>query len=273
MLAEISIRSLGGLGDGIAEYDGKPLFVPKACVGDRLKVRITQNSAQHARGQIVAVLSPGPERTTPPCPHFSDCGGCTLQQLEPQAYRKLKQQVVLNALHHAGYDTTPAPMLFIPAGSRRRVEMRLHRKDGKLSAAYYMPGTHTLLPVEHCLLLNADLQGFLPRLLAALEYWPHTEAIKSFKLTALDGGVELVLCIANNIPRPALTALAGSLDTARLCSERQSIYVINEPKPLTIRLGDYDVPLPPDSFLQATEAAQSALTHTVQEHTKDRSEE
>ncbi len=34
---EVNIESLGGLGDGIAAYNGKPVFVAKACVGDRLR--------------------------------------------------------------------------------------------------------------------------------------------------------------------------------------------------------------------------------------------
>lgn len=268
-LTDVTIQSLGGLGDGIAELNGKPLFVSKSCVGDRLSIRITQQTAQHSRGEIVEILSPGPDRTNPPCQHFTECGGCVLQHLKPDAYRSMKTAVVQNAIHQSGYDTTQDALLFIPEGHRRRVEFRIGRKNGKLQPAYYMPGTRTLLPIDSCLLLCPSLAAFLPQLMEALESWPHTGDIQSFKLTALGSGIELTLCTAGHIAKAVLVEFAKLLDITRLTLDHDRPEIVWEKSPLTIKLGAYDIKLPPDSFLQATDEAQARLTSVVLEYAKD----
>ena len=41
--------------------------------------------------EIERILTSSPQRAEPPCPHFSDCGGCALQHLQPEAYQEFKR--------------------------------------------------------------------------------------------------------------------------------------------------------------------------------------
>jgi len=60
----ITIERLGLEGDGIA--DGQ--FLPFTLPGEQVRP-----------GDPPEILTPSPDRVTPPCHHFGQCGGCTLQ--------------------------------------------------------------------------------------------------------------------------------------------------------------------------------------------------
>ncbi|MDB5479644.1 MAG: (Uracil-5)-methyltransferase, partial [Caulobacteraceae bacterium] len=67
---ELTIGGVGAQGDGIA---GK-VFAPLTLPGERVLARVEGD-----RAQVLEILEASPERVTPPCPHFGDCGGCALQ--------------------------------------------------------------------------------------------------------------------------------------------------------------------------------------------------
>ncbi len=115
------------------------------------------------RAEIAVILSPSQERITPPCPHFSACGGCSLQQLNENYYRKFKEKIALNAIHHAGFDIKP-DIIFLPAASRRRAEFKLLKENGKWSLAYLGIRSHNKVAIKNCLILEPKLQKLLPLL-------------------------------------------------------------------------------------------------------------
>ncbi|HZD26063.1 MAG TPA: class I SAM-dependent RNA methyltransferase, partial [Alphaproteobacteria bacterium] len=127
---EVVIARLGAQGDGIAETDGGPLYVAHAVPGDRLRVALQheRHGRGPLRGRILEVLEPGVDRAAPACRHFGECGGCSAQQLVPDAYAAWKRALVAGPLGHRGFDAglveAPLPS---PAGSRRRVRLAARR--------------------------------------------------------------------------------------------------------------------------------------------------
>src|SRR4051812_3050178 len=100
---KVTVDSLGGLGDGIASFNGKPVFIPKSCPGDTLEVRIVHSNPDGPHGATTKIITAASQRQTPPCRYFQSCGGCTLQQLLPENYRAFKTRMLHQALHHAGF--------------------------------------------------------------------------------------------------------------------------------------------------------------------------
>ena len=103
---EVDIEKLIQGGDGFARADGLPILIPRAAPGDRLKVRIVERKPDYARGEIVEIFSPGPDRREPPCPYFERCGGCDLQHLEDA--RQLEFKVAAARETFAASGRTPA---------------------------------------------------------------------------------------------------------------------------------------------------------------------
>jgi 23S rRNA (uracil1939-C5)-methyltransferase len=100
---ELQCTSLAFGGRGVCRGDdGKVVFVPFALPGERLRARITARKAKHDEAEHLHTLSPSPDATEPRCPHFRDCGGCSLQHLALKAQLEAKAGHVRDALRRVG---------------------------------------------------------------------------------------------------------------------------------------------------------------------------
>ena len=70
MTITTTITSLGHKGEGVAEIDGRKVFVPLALPGETVEIAVDGE-----RGTLLGVIRPAPNRAEPFCPHFGACGG------------------------------------------------------------------------------------------------------------------------------------------------------------------------------------------------------
>lgn len=211
-----------------------------------------------------------------------------MQQLTEEAYRDFKRSVVTNAIRQAGFDA-PAEVIFLPAGTRRRVELKIAHTPKGIAFAYYAPRSNDLVAVDDCLILTPKLQALLKPLAGALADWPGISAIHAITLTAADSGIDLVLQQRSspirgeagrgarsdsNVsirPHPNPPPIGeGTLSLpgiARVSLQQNddAPKVIAEHAPITMQLGGYDIPIPPNVFLQAASEAQHLITDWVKE--------
>lgn len=244
----LTIDSLGGLGDGVGHAGNKPVYIPKTCAGDELKVRITSQTKAFDRGEIITIIKAGTTRIDPPCPHYAACGGCSLQHLTPTAYQEFKRRIAQQALGYSGFSDSDMKMIFLPADTRRRSAFKV--KDGTL--AYHGLRSHQLTTIEHCCILTPALQALLAPLNQMLRSLPD---VTDVALTQADSGIDIQLQSRRPLPEHALHDFANTHDVARINHI--------ERRPVTMRLGTYDVPLPATAFLQASAEAQQWMTNKV----------
>src|SRR5437016_12182502 len=103
-LVELEIERVGARGDGIAEYDGEPVFLPFTAPGDRVRARLGVRRGGGREGRVVEWLTAGPGRSEPPCRHFGECGGCALARLDGAAYRAVERGALCRALERLRID-------------------------------------------------------------------------------------------------------------------------------------------------------------------------
>jgi 23S rRNA (uracil1939-C5)-methyltransferase len=84
-------------GRGVADVDGRRVFVPGALPGELVEVELRKRRRQHEEAALVRVLEPAATRVAPPCEYFGRCGGCALQHLADDAQVAFKQDVVAQA--------------------------------------------------------------------------------------------------------------------------------------------------------------------------------
>jgi 23S rRNA (uracil1939-C5)-methyltransferase len=165
---ELEIRSLAAGGDGVGRTaDGRVVFVPLSAPGDRVRVRLVEQKARFARGEIEALVAPGPARVAPPCPVFGACGGCAWQHLDYAAQVEAKRAIVHDALARiAGLGELP-PLAFTPSpqpyGYRGRARVRVERGQ----VGFRRRRSHELCAVTGCPLLAPPLDAALAQLAAA----------------------------------------------------------------------------------------------------------
>jgi 23S rRNA (uracil1939-C5)-methyltransferase len=273
---EVTIDRLGARGDGVAEWQGRPLFVPFALPGERVSAAPGGKRADGVSARLEHVITPAPERATPPCPVFQKCGGCTLQHLERTAETTWKRQLVVEALLHRGFsdaETLVTATRAIPQGTRRRMSLSYRRLQDRLVLGFNERSSHQIVSIDTCPLSVDALNKILalcPQVLAPL-LPPGAQG--DLVLTATDNGVDAVL----DLPAAPdldgyqdLAAAAEQLDLARLSLRLNGeVETLAQRRQPAVSFGGVTIPLPAGAFLQPSKEGEAVLQSLVLEGLSD----
>lgn len=279
---EIIIDELGARGDGVGRLsDGTRVFVEGVLAGETVQGRMLDKE----RAALVRVLAPSPDRATPPCPHFTVCGGCVLQHVGPSAYGAFKKQTVMHALERGGV-TTPAvvegPLVSAP-GTRRRATFAAVKMGKKVVLGFNERGSMNLVEIQSCAVLHPRIVKLLPSLRTLMTKVMKVDKQKAdIAVTEANGQLDILITspLTKDVwmPFPMLEAFqdfAEEQDIARLswrAAVRTDSELILERKPFRVNLGGVAVTPPPGSFLQATEEGERTLIAAVMAALKGRGE-
>lgn len=165
---EVRIEKLVAGGEGLARWEGIPIFIARSAPGDLLHVRITERRPDYGRAEIVEVLEPGPARRPDPYPELSPTGICDLQHIHDELQPQLKAAAVRETLERLGGIAVPPPadielITGEPWGYRLRTQVHTEVDPvaGGVRVGYYARGTKDLIPVESCALLVPELDALL----------------------------------------------------------------------------------------------------------------
>lgn len=140
-------------GHCVSRVDGRVVFVRHALPGERVVLRITEDSGKSfCRADAVEVLRPSPDRVEPPCPVARPglCGGCDWQHATPEAQRALKADVVAEQLRRlAGLDW-PVVVESLPGGFLRWRTRARFVVDADGRAGLRAHRSHRVVPLEDC---------------------------------------------------------------------------------------------------------------------------
>jgi tRNA/tmRNA/rRNA uracil-C5-methylase (TrmA/RlmC/RlmD family) len=159
MPLELTVGAVAHGGHCVARPDDGPVvFVRHALPGERVVVEITEGREgdKFWRGDAVEVLSPSPQRVSPPCAYAGPgkCGGCDFQHVELAEQRAWKAAVVKEQFSRIAKRDVEVAVVEVPGASdglhwRERVGwvsipggergLRIHR-------------SHQLMIVDECLL-------------------------------------------------------------------------------------------------------------------------
>lgn len=217
--------------------------------------------------------------TTPPCPHFEECGACQLQHLKPDAYQAWKEAEVKAQIAQNGIAPEEwLPSVFIGAGTRRRVAISALRSSGEgdgLTLGFHRYHEHTIAPVASCLLLTPTLDKIYKRLPDVLvQLLPRGVQVDVLLQEADGGAVDCVISGLAEREEAKLGAKQTNL-VARLaehCDIRRVSFKQTEhsqPVPqieldkMTKTSGALRVEISPGAFLQPSVVGEEALSNAV----------
>lgn len=157
-----SIDNLAHDGRGIAHVDGKTLFIMGGLPGETVKFRYISVQPRFAEGIVTEIVNPAPDRVTPRCPHFSLCGGCSMQHVAQNAQLAWKQAVVLEQLQHFGQVQPAAlmpPLYGTPWGYRRKARLgaRYVAKKNGVLIGFREQLSHRLADLRQCDVLHPSI--------------------------------------------------------------------------------------------------------------------
>ena len=220
---ELDIQDLSHDGRGIGRLDGRVVFVDGALPGDRVLVRLLPQRRRQLHAELRRILQPSPQRRRPPCILADHCGGCSLQPLSDEGQQQWKQRSLEQALQRiAALELAAQPLLVSdrPLGYRNRAVIPLERgEDGHLKAGYYRRGSHRIVNMNRCPVLDPRIDSLIAPLKRDLETsdWPvdrHGVSEGGLKHLALrvghHTGEVLITLIASDQELEGLEAMAES---------------------------------------------------------------
>lgn len=219
---EVLVTDLDRQGRGVARHDGQVLFVEGGLPGDRAEVRLMPRRRGQVTAQMLHLLEPSPQRRRSPCILADHCGGCSLQPFSPLGQEQWKGELVRQTLQRIGGLNVPVePLMASPQelGYRNRAIIPLERSpEGRLRAGFYRRGSHQIVNMNRCPVLDPRLDALIAPLKADLEAspWPVDRHGR-------DGGGlrHLALRVGQNSGELLLTLIASDADLEGLSDQAQ----------------------------------------------------
>jgi 23S rRNA (uracil1939-C5)-methyltransferase len=194
-------------GVGVADMEGRKVFVADALPGERVEIVLRKRRRKLQEADLKRVLEPSPSRVQPQCEYFGRCGGCALQHLAHPAQVSFKQRVVAETLKRIGRvepeEWLPA-VVSEPWHYRRRARLGVKFVPGKnrVLVGFRERAGPYITDMQHCPVLRPPIDGLLGELAELIERSTLKEQLPQIEAAVADDAVALVLRVLAD-PSPA----------------------------------------------------------------------
>lgn len=240
---ETEIEKVAHGGHFIARHEGAVFFIRHGIPGEKCRVVITSTGSSFNRGDVVEVLTPSPDRVSPPCSyaHRGGCGGCDFQHISMAGQRQLKSDVITEQFARiAKMELRIEVEEVSPALHWRTRSIATTNSVGRLG--FYGARSHRVVAIDDCIIMAADMK--MPEL-----------AARTWKA---DVRIEIAL----SSMKERNIALATKESKARLTEGNQTLHEEVMGKVLEVSQ---------DSFWQSNASAAATLTGAVLDYAELRS--
>jgi 23S rRNA (uracil1939-C5)-methyltransferase len=230
---EVEIIDIGSTGEGIGRVDGLAVFVDGGVPGDVVKARIDRIKRNYARGSLLEVLKPSPDRHEGFCVYGGICGGCRLQHVDYGAQLKYKEKWVRDCLVRIGGVGDPLvyPVLGMdkPVRYRNKAVFTVGRVRGKekkirgCDIGFFKAGSGEVVNCDTCMIQTEAaekvaevLRGYIKRnKVPVYDHESGTGVIRNVIVkTAFGTGEVMVILVATHGQLPEMELLVTDLDRA-----------------------------------------------------------
>ena len=212
----IEITGIGSDMQGVGRLpDGRAVFVPGAIPGETVNIQIERDKGRFCEASLCAVLAASEDRAAPACPHAGDCGGCQARHMRYARTLALKRQIVSDALSRIGGVDDPRVFETIgcaePDRTRNKAEYPIGSLDGQPVIGAFAQGSHRVIPLDDCLLQQAESAAALRWFAAHLKQLPFARQLKAL-VTRVNRAGEMMLVLCGDAPiLPAVERLCPAL--------------------------------------------------------------
>src|SRR6266516_286030 len=168
----LAITDVAFGGEGVGRVGPLVVFVPYVLTGEEVEAEVTEVKRQFARTKLIRVLHPSPQRVTPRCRYFGECGGCQYQHIDYPAQLELKHKQIADLFERLGgfpratvSAVVPCPR---PYGYRNRVMVRSqwNKPAQRLNIGFLRADSRLVVDLEECPIAEPALNEELRRLRA-----------------------------------------------------------------------------------------------------------
>jgi len=267
---EITLTTLTYGGDAMGRLpDNRAVFVPFGLPGERVRIQLTQEKKNFARGEIVEILEASPDRIDAKCKHFFSpspggevarvraCGGCHYQNLPYEKQLIAKTEILVDQLKRIGKIENPPVQNMIacpnPWNYRNHMQFSLD-KDGKIG--FQMSNSNRVIPITECHLPEPAINELWPQ----LEFEPEINVDRVSLRAGADD--DLMLVLESESPEPPELEIEAGISITHVYEENTVVIAGNDH--ILMRVLDRDFKVSAPSFFQVNTAmAEKMVKHLI----------
>jgi 23S rRNA (uracil1939-C5)-methyltransferase len=254
---EVTLTTLTYGGDAMGRLeDGRAVFAPFGLPGERVQIRLTEEKRGFARGEIIEILQASPERISPRCKHFGQCGGCHYQHMPYEMQLKVKADILRDQLQRIGKIENPPiqPIVSSPNAWNYRNHIQFHLDNGKLG--FQASASNKMIPISECHLPEKSINSLWPQ----LEF----ESNSGIERVSIRAGMndELMLILESDSPETPEMKIEADVSVAHIFENNAIVIAGNDH--ITTKVLDREFRVSPASFFQInTIMAEKMVTHLL----------
>ncbi len=255
----LQITSLDHLGAGIAQHQGKVVFIPGALPGETVTAQLTEQKKQYARGKLLKVERASDARIKPECPHFARCGGCDLQHMDVAAQRTAKAEALGNMMSRAwGQEFKVEDILSGSAWHyRRRARLATwyDKQSKQLELGFRQEASSKVVAIDACPVLAEPLSELISPLHSLLNKLKLKSTLGHVELIEVESGRYVVIRVTKAISEKdgaALEAFAAEHSVIVLLADNEGhCYDLKgEEASVAYQLDELELAFKPGNFIQ-----------------------
>lgn len=278
------IRSMTHEGRGVADREGKTVFVDGALPGETVQWARVRSKRSFDEARTLEVMKESPDRIEPGCDVFGQCGGCVMQHLNNDGQLSVKNNVLVDSMARIG-GVEPvkwlAPVFGDPWHYRRRARLGVRFVDGKSRVLVgfrerYQP---YITDMVRCPVLVEPVSDLLTPLAEMIAELSIVRQVPQIEVSVGDGAdapiVSMIVRVLDTPSQSDLDVLKafseahdvwfslqdGGLDTVRALARADGKTVPQ----LSYRLDDYDLTMnfEPNDFIQVNAEINALMIATA----------
>ena len=255
---EIALITLTYSGDAMGRLpDGRAIFVPFGLPGERVRVQVTEQKNNYARGEIVEIVEASPERIQARCTHFAICGGCHYQHLPYSKQLEAKKDILHDQLKRIGKIPNPpvAPTVASPSEWNYRNHVQFHlTENGKIG--FVNAAGNKVIRISECHLPETNINAFWP----GLQFESNMDIERVSLRTGADD--DLMLLLESDSPDAPELELEAGISVAHVYEDHTVVMAGDDHILIRVLGRDFKVSAP--SFFQVnTMMAEKMVEHLL----------
>jgi 23S rRNA (uracil1939-C5)-methyltransferase len=268
-------------GRGIADTEGKKVFVAGALAGEKVRFQRRKSRRKFDEAELLEILEASPDRVDARCAVFGRCGGCSLQHVSAAQQRDIKFGALRDNLERIGNvrpDSWLEPVTGAEWNYRRRARLAVKDVAGKGRVLVGFREKHApfITDMHRCEVLARPVDGLLDPLSELIGGLAIRSRLPQVEVAVADNAVALVFRVLDPPGSPDLAAMQqfaadhavrvylqpGGLDSISLLAPE------GDREPLYYTLPEFDVRIDfePVDFVQVNAAINRRMVHAAVEY-------
>jgi 23S rRNA (uracil1939-C5)-methyltransferase len=162
---DVVVEKIVNGGYGFARYDNKIYMIEHAYPGEFVKIKVKGNKKDVYFAEVVEYIEKSPYRNRPVCPHYQECGGCQLLDLDYKEQLKIKTSIVKEQIRRIGKLDDSLVLDAVRSDEinnyRSKMEFAFSYVKGELKLGLKKRNTNEIIDIKKCIIAPKEFNKIL----------------------------------------------------------------------------------------------------------------